>query len=296
MGVRRSLDACSPFVVWASPDGAGLAQCDHGIWVDTRLDAGDLARGATTLTIRAVERSDATSVSTTSDPVDVTCLLDTGGCTANDDGAASFLAEHLWFETHLQAQLHVVRQRVARAAAQRDRETSARRALANIAPGTMIVYADLFPADWDLLVTHDDDGFYWGVDQYCSNPACDCTQVAVTIHRLREGESAAPVIGRVRLDLALQRPTIDANTSLAGAVFATLWATHEATLRARRDEARRAVLRYAGAKVQHISTSTAPTGSRAPRNAPCPCGSGKKFKRCCLGVRADDARLARPRS
>ncbi len=29
------------------------------------------------------------------------------------------------------------------------------------------------------------------------------------------------------------------------------------------------------------------SGKRAGRNAPCPCGSGKKHKRCCIGTKAD---------
>jgi len=32
---------------------------------------------------------------------------------------------------------------------------------------------------------------------------------------------------------------------------------------------------------------------KVPRNAPCPCGSGKKFKKCCLRILEDIAPLAR---
>ena len=30
-----------------------------------------------------------------------------------------------------------------------------------------------------------------------------------------------------------------------------------------------------------------------PRNAPCPCGSGRKFKRCCAGTLDDPAAISR---
>ena len=36
------------------------------------------------------------------------------------------------------------------------------------------------------------------------------------------------------------------------------------------------------------------SGEVVGRNDPCPCGSGKKYKRCCLGTEADPA--ARPRT
>jgi len=37
--------------------------------------------------------------------------------------------------------------------------------------------------------------------------------------------------------------------------------------------------------VERLLTSPAPAESRfkAGRNDPCPCGSGKKFKKCCMG-------------
>ncbi len=33
---------------------------------------------------------------------------------------------------------------------------------------------------------------------------------------------------------------------------------------------------------QAVRASQAPTGSKVGRNDPCPCGSGKKYKKCCL--------------
>jgi uncharacterized protein YecA (UPF0149 family) len=35
------------------------------------------------------------------------------------------------------------------------------------------------------------------------------------------------------------------------------------------------------AVVPHAPAEARPSGARAGRNDPCPCGSGKKFKRCC---------------
>jgi uncharacterized protein YchJ len=284
--MSRSVDACAPFVVWASSDDAGYVLCDHGAWVDTRFETLDLERRTLVSTVRAAERADDDSVYATTDRVNLTCRLDTGQCTANDADAAAFLAQHTWFERQLQSHMTLVRGRADRAARQRDRETSARHALANAEPGKMIAFDGLFPADWDLLVTHE-GAHYWGVDQYCANPACDCAQLAVTLYHLRAG---APVIGRARLDLALQRPTIETSSPIAADVFKAFWAEHEAALRARRTEARNAIVRFAPQSAKPApAAALPPSGSRTPRNAPCPCGSGKKYKRCCLGARVGES-------
>ena len=38
-----------------------------------------------------------------------------------------------------------------------------------------------------------------------------------------------------------------------------------------------------GGGVKGVTIRNASTGSPVGRNDPCPCGSGKKFKKCCLG-------------
>lgn len=42
--------------------------------------------------------------------------------------------------------------------------------------------------------------------------------------------------------------------------------------------------------------AAAPRAARVGRNDPCPCGSGKKYKRCCEGAAAPPVRANRPLS
>lgn len=150
----------------------------------------------------------------------------------------------------------------------------------------MVAFQDLFPADWDLLFKHDGE-IYWVIDRYCPTPSCDCRSVALTLCRLRTDNPAPLVIGDADADLARQPPLIEVTSPAAREPFAALSRELLKRLALRRAEARRAVLR-------HTTPSTAEpaarslAGSRTPRNAPCPCGSGKKFKRCCLGAGPTD--------
>jgi hypothetical protein len=95
---------------------------------------------------RTVERDDDDgALFATSDPARVICRLETGACTADDDAARVRLSDHPELEARLQSHMDHLRQRAWRAVAQRDRETAARRVLANAEPGLMVPFQDLRP-------------------------------------------------------------------------------------------------------------------------------------------------------
>ena len=278
----RSLDAGGPLLVSAPSDE------DEGLWVEARFETLDVEQRTVFLEVRTVERDDDDgALFATSDPARVICRLETGACTADDAAARVLLSEHPELEARLQSHMDHVRQRAWRAVAQRDRETAARRVLANAEPGLMVAFHDLFPADWDLLFKHDGET-YWVIDRYCPTPSCDCSSVALTLRRLRTDNPAPLVVGDADVDLACELPVLKVTTPAAREPFAAFSRELLERLPFRREEARRAVLRHAA-----LSPATPPAlalaASRAPRNAPCPCGSGKKFKRCCLGADPTDA-------
>jgi hypothetical protein len=273
----RSVDAGGPFWVGAPDDDS------EGVSVEARFETLDVERRSVVLSVCSGEEDDDGARYPTSDPTRLLCLLDTGECTANEDGANAFLTEHAWFEDGLQSHMDHLRQRAWRAVAQRDRETAARRVLANAVPGNMIAFDALFPADWDLLFSHR-GALYWVVDQYCPNPSCDCSTVALTLYQLRDGEREPVLVGTADVDLACLQSRLDISSKAAREIFAAFWNVHEGRLRPRRDEVRRAVLRYASPIAAPAPTTS--STSRPTRNAPCPCGSGKKYKRCCLGAQS----------
>ncbi len=118
----------------------------------------DVEQRTVVLDVWTVERDDDDgALFATSDAARVICRLETGACTADDDAARVLLSDHPELEARLQSHMDHVRQRALRAVAQRDRETTARRVLANAEPAIMVAFHDLFPADWDLLFKHDGD-------------------------------------------------------------------------------------------------------------------------------------------
>jgi hypothetical protein len=283
-GKGRAVDSCRPIIVWApDPDCEhGVdADCEHGVWVDTRVTRDTLARGSLVVALRKLDDDDyEVDRVTVDDTLAVTCALDTGAVTPVGPEGAIFLRRHPWLEEALRAELSLFRRRAERAAAQLDRETAAKRALAR--PGTtMLRYYDLFPADWDLLPIHAGER-YWAVDLYCRNPDCTCTSSVINVYRLDDDDTR--LVGEVVLDYADDDPRAEPSSPEAAEVFKTLWAESEYKLRARHAEASQAVRRLAPPSAAPVAV-TAPTG-RVQRNAPCPCGSGKKYKRCCLGAPA----------
>jgi len=277
----RSLDAGGPLVVSEPGDD------EEGLWVQAHFETLDVEQRTVVLEVRTVERDDDDgALFATSDPARVLCRLESGACTPDDDAARVLLSEHPELEARLASHMDHIRQRAWRALAQRDRDTAARRVLATAEPGRMVAFEDLFPADWDLLFKHDGE-IHWVIDRYCPNPSCDCSSVALTLCRLRTDSRAPLVIGDADADLASESPVLVVTTPAAREPFAAFSRELLERLRPRREEARRAVLRHAApSPAKPAAPSLA--AARTARNAPCPCGSGKKFKRCCLGAETTD--------
>lgn len=279
----RLIDACAPLVVWAPSMASGKPECLHGVRIETRFEHHTLARGSLALGMRAVEATSPTTLIAASAPVTIMCSLETGACTPIDHDAARFLHERRWLADAVRSELEILRGRAARASAQVDRETAARRAIAQADSDAMIPYDELFPADWDVIVTHAGEQ-YWAADLHCPNPTCSCRAIVVTFYRIDDDENA-PFVGDARIDFAEPTPRVTSSSQEIGDVVEQLLAKHGDNLRSRHIEARAAVRRFARPRpVRNDGRATAvpPQTGRIPRNAACPCGSGKKYKRCCI--------------
>jgi hypothetical protein len=137
-----------------------------------------------------------------------------------------------------------------------------------------------------------DGQLYQAILYHCVNPRCDCGATHVSFIRVVE-KGVSPTIGGVEIDVAdphLPAAPLFANVAKGQRqVLDRLWC---AFLERHRDTAwlsRRAMaLRAFGAtklhpwyEAQHRSQPQAEASARVGRNEPCPCGSGKKYKRCC---------------
>jgi len=161
--------------------------------------------------------------------------------------------------------------------------------------GSMARFADFFPFaggfEFDL------DGTHWMADdQYCVMPDCTCREVVLSFLPLETPSDGSNTISSARVPAArcdyksnrivpIQASAADQPSlqALAGAARAQnpTWI---------RDVTRRhAQLKtlYARALLQASKRATPRGGPavraepKAGRNDPCPCGSGKKYKKCC---------------
>lgn len=288
-GAMRSVDEGGPFLLEPPAIEPGGSPCGHGVLVETRFDAeGDTAADTITLRLRLAERGEHISVRAYDEPVTAMLSLATGQCTPVDEVAAHLVAEHPWLDDALAERLDWLRARSRRAAAQRDRETSCRSALRRAVPGAMMPYDELFPADWDLVL-YDEGVLYWAVDHHCLKPVCSCAEIVVAFHRI-DGADVRNV-GKVRLDLRDPQAHPRASAPLTGRLFEKLWARRRAELVRRHDEVRSQVLRVAPGR---LVDAPSPRPHTPARNGPCPCGSGKKYKRCCAAREAAELLNARP--
>jgi uncharacterized protein YchJ len=142
----------------------------------------------------------------------------------------------------------------------------------------MVPFLEILPSRWDLSVIHDGRR-YWVVDLWCLMPDCPCTDVALDFVAAHD-ETAEHVV----VDLETGEPD-DEEASEAGlGLWKALVEDPDALdeLRARRETVKRVA-----AELSELLAppATVVSGQKTGRNEVCPCGSGKKFKRCCGGVK-----------
>ena len=147
-------------------------------------------------------------------------------------------------------------------------------------------------------------GNYGLVEHYCPDPDCDCRRVMLTVveedHPTRSLASINYAFDR---DDLLPGPFIDRMNEQSRYAEGLLKLVKDAVLSDRRYVARLerhyALVKEAAADPDHPAYEelqevmargheealSAPGASRprgVGRNAPCPCGSGRKYKHCCL--------------
>jgi hypothetical protein len=173
--------------------------------------------------------------------------------------------------------------------------------------GAMARYGELFP--WAEAWTFESDGERWMVgDEYCVQPGCDCVQVMLVFFRPRVGATTAEEdlpegeldaffnykTGEIQLEKVW--PGCPTQQLIAG--LHTAYPGLNKELEKRHCQMQKLGRRLMGKRRSRFSNALrkfgeklandmAPDSAKAPapvagRNEPCPCGSGKKYKKCCM--------------
>lgn len=137
---------------------------------------------------------------------------------------------------------------------------------------------------------------------YCANPQCGCHDVELfVLESLPDGKEQ--LSGRLKIDFRdglLLELKGEAERERSSVVLAEVWAAlktrHDiAGFFGRRRSAVQAAASLAVRRSQRSPLASSTKRMDPPRNAPCPCGSGLKYKRCCLG-KPDPRAVAEPGS
>jgi hypothetical protein len=157
------------------------------------------------------------------------------------------------------------------------------------------------------VVRADDDlpeGTYGLIESYCPDPTCDCRRVMLNVARKEQIERGflATISYGFDRDKDLAGPFLDPLNPQSEYSEALLELVTVSTLRDRqyvqRLEDHYHLVKRAAADPGHPAYQTirqellrsedppnfqrGPAKERVARNAPCPCGSGKKYKLCCM--------------
>ena len=156
------------------------------------------------------------------------------------------------------------------------------------ADGSMVGYYEILPHARPIEVRVEEQAWQFD-DQYCVQRGCGCQSAGLTfIPVMGEGSqrNAGP---RLRLGFRYSYNDGQADHVTAGAdapsVSEMLGALRKAqpdlkAFLARRHSQLRRLYRRASSATP-AADSVRPTSPKTGRNDPCPCGSGKKYKRCC---------------
>jgi len=150
--------------------------------------------------------------------------------------------------------------------------------------GLMTSYLDIFPCSPFTFEINDKQ--YLVTDTYCKNDICECREVHLSIFSFVDlTEDTVKEINTYEYDYKLKIGSFTSSIKEEEAqkVIDNLFLEFpnlNKTL-AKRNRVIRRIFKKAKKDYWSTKNISNPEGKSISRNAPCPCGSGKKYKRCC---------------
>ena len=156
----------------------------------------------------------------------------------------------------------------------------------------MQAYNDILPFAETIQVVV--DGIeYVLLDQHCVRPGCDCTDAHLNLLPIEDRNGAVECTGSVNVNYKtkawepVENEPLPCDVAIFKRIVETATPDLYGKLRARHKRLR-AIYAHCRKRAR-AATADNITQSPIGRNDPCPCGSGKKFKKCCMGKVAGDA-------
>ena len=150
--------------------------------------------------------------------------------------------------------------------------------------GLMYAYNDVLPYGDQLLVTIGGKE-YIIIDQYCLLPKCSCTDANLDIISIDKVAKTGKDLCFVSLNYRKKQWELSEGSSSPVALQTVRTAIEEQLPNIYKEMHKRHIKLkaiYAHCKKKHYSFKEELQLPKVGRNDPCPCGSGKKYKKCCL--------------
>jgi len=153
----------------------------------------------------------------------------------------------------------------------------------------MFMYRDIFP--YSSFTEEFDDKQYVIFDNYCKNPHCECGDMFLDIvevgEKNEEGIRVTKSIGLYHYNYKNKKVNITDVTDISTvkAIVAKLFERFNGIdkIFERRNQVLRKIYKKSRMQFNFKQQKSLPVlGKKVGRNEPCPCGSGKKYKKCCL--------------
>ncbi len=170
-----------------------------------------------------------------------------------------------------------------RAKAWKRREEPDWEALGSVESGEMAYWQEVFPDERpDVFLLRDGAFRVW--DAHCIRPQCVCTESRLMV--LEEAGRKSREVGSVVVDFNRGAAKDFDAVTVSKSTLRRVWRAYSSRHRvSERLSARKRRLVELSEQVDRPSLPAPPPQPRAAvkigRNQPCPCGSGKKYKRCC---------------
>jgi transposase-like protein len=157
-------------------------------------------------------------------------------------------------------------------------------ALKRYRPGQMFNYKDAF--NQEALLNHTIDGKeYYMLDSYCVMPDCKCKDVTLNFVEKEDGKAVKEAVFTLMLNYEIKNiaQANDINEETAKNIVESFtpetinmfWERHKKLKEELNEDVTRILQKYKR-KIPELPKL------KIGRNDPCPCGSGKKYKKCCL--------------
>ncbi len=159
------------------------------------------------------------------------------------------------------------------------RKTQGEIAWPSIEPGELVGWYELH-AEHRRDSYLQSDAVFIAEELYCTNTACTCTEATINFSELT-AENRVVSVGHLRVNLPDMQVT-EWKPKRDRELLEKLWTAFQARhhrVGERLAHRKRQVAELAASREAKHSPAVA--AQRIGRNEPCPCGSGKKYKRCC---------------